>query len=278
MKNLIFVVILLFIASSVYSQADAVRKTYPESFMEVVKTHNEEGLNNLYTDLDANLYVTRKYKDGAKLLFKATSSGWAETVGINPNPYELRISQFNVDILGNIAISNARFDEYDDHKHGQDGYDLFTYFKTKDGWKINHMNVSIAFDFDDIEEKIENTVDQEKLIELNKNILSSLESASINESCLIDSNWRADIGLYKSGNLTSLKHLNKTEFLDFLKSNFNGKIKIITSKLSSVDGYLGYTTAKFLDPKTKKESPLIITYINYEGNWYWTSLQIEINE
>ncbi len=261
-----------------FAQPASLLNTYPEAFMKVVKAHNEEGLNKLYTDSNVNLYVTRKTKDSAKILYKTTSSGWAETIGITTYPHELRITELNFEAFDNMAVSEARFDEYDDNKHGQDGYDLFTYFRTDKGWKINHMNVSIAFDFDNLPEQVENVEDSQKLSMLNRSIIGALTGSAFKESDFIDNACRADIGLYKSGNFVDLLHLKRSEFQEFLNSKFKNKIEVNNSKLRTLDGYLAYTTAELYDLNKGLRYPLIITYINHGSAWYCTSFQISLQE
>ncbi len=242
--------------------------------MEVVKNKDEAGLNALYCSPKVNLYVTRKYQNKGQLLFAATSSGWAAGVGTLQHPYELKISELKVEPKGErMAVSWARFDEFDDHVHGQDGYDLFTYFLTEEGYKISHMNVSIAWDSDDLPEKVEMTMDEENLNRLVSSIQSDFLKGEKGKMNLIHPNWKAWVGTYSDYKFTGIRSLDYSGFIEMIEGlGFHHKLEI--GSPSVVDGFLAFSEGTFLNQK-KEKIHAIFTFINFNNDWYLTSVQCE---
>ena len=137
----------------------------------------------LYDSAPVNVVVTTG--NGPMDYYSNDLQGWMNFFSRPDMPYELKISEEKYEIINDaLAISEARFDEYNTNKYTSKGIDIFTYIKSDKGWKfltlhntVTHIEdtndysnpMKFEISVDDIREQFQQAVknrDREKLTSL----------------------------------------------------------------------------------------------------------------
>lgn len=242
---------------------------YPKAFEKEVKSKNASAIRQLYSNDSVALNVTIKSKDLSQYYFQALSKEWALMVQDQIKElYELKISDVNLTIRKGFAVSDARFDEYFDGQHSADGYDLFTYVKTIDGWKISNMDVTLAQDKDNLIEREVETYNKDALMstiaELKKgfksydlsaiNFLRSREGITLNQfdNNTLSNSQKVDVNLF-----SNIAHEYQIKNKDF-----------VFDKPNIVDGHMAYIIGK------NNDIDIIATLVHQSDKWLVTSVNV----
>lgn len=126
---------------------------------------------DLYVYNQAPVYIVRKNPTGPSTLGMWNVQNFAISFSTDPDALELQISDEHFFIRGNMAITDAAFDEVVNGNQTSSGRDMFGYIRTSAGWKLLylHNTVVMANDPNDYSTPIplSNTVEQ---------VLDSLQS------------------------------------------------------------------------------------------------------
>lgn len=245
---------------------------YPIAFEKAVKSKKADAIRALYHDNAVPLNVTLKTKNGSQYFFKSTAGGWAATVENQiQQPYELRISDETFTLFGGYAVSTARFDEYLDEQHTADGYDLFTYAKTTNGWRIAHMDVTLAQDPAQLPEVEKTANNKEALTGLIENMTNGLKNCDLSLVKFMEVKNHLSVNRFKNEKITTSSKYDRSDCSTIKEKEGVNFSNILFSKPRIVDGYMAFASASF------DQGTIVFTSINQAGTWYVSSFAININ-
>jgi len=130
----------------VFAQKKASEKAEKEAIVNVIKT-----LFNAYRAQDtsimsklfhpeATMGSTGLDKEGKPQLRKGDVKGFLNFAGTkNGNYYDERIYSYDVTVDGMLATAWTEYSFFLNEKLSHCGYNVFTLFKTEEGWKITHI-------------------------------------------------------------------------------------------------------------------------------------------
>lgn len=271
MKPIIYS-LLLTAAQTLFAQAQhQVAATYPISFEKAVHAQKADDIRALYANDDVVLNVTMKSDNASQYYFKSTAEKWAKIVETQiPAPYELRISDENFALFGPYAISTARFDEFVGGQHSSDGYDMFSYVKTADGWRIAHMDVTLAQDAANLPEVESSNHNEEALLGLIDNMKDGLNNNDLSLLKFMDVKDQITVHQFRDEKLSSTTKYDRSACAELKASkglSFDG---LSFSKPQFIDGFMAYTSA------TINQGNIVVTAVNQSGAWYITSLCVNV--
>jgi hypothetical protein len=253
------------------SEENSIAQVYPIAFEKEVRDKNKSGISDLYFSGDVILNVSMKANKAANYYFKSIADDWSTMVQDQITvPYELQISEAEYEIIGSFAISNARFDEYMNNTHSADGYDMFTYVKTTNGWKINHMEVTLAQDRANLPEKETSTYDEKVLNGVIKNIEQGFPNNDLSLIKFMETKDHITVNQFKNDVLLESKKHERTEVTDLLKDNQLNDAKLRLGEPKVVDGHMAYVIGKL------GTNDVILTLAHQGNNWLVTSFNINI--
>lgn len=149
----IYIVLLFFISNIISAQSDStlIINMY-DDFQTTVKSKDVTGHSNLLLTPFMPVNIINKSPQGPTINY-INAQSWISFFS-QPRPYELVISDIDVKLENNIAITIANFKEYINENYSAFGTDVFSYVKTNDGWKYNTFNntVVLSSDQNDYEE------------------------------------------------------------------------------------------------------------------------------
>lgn len=122
------------------------------TFEDAVKTKNKSQLESIFLHNSVPVSIICNTSQGPHDHYSSYSNWWTNYVSNLDYPHELRISDIKYEQLGEgLIITEARFDEYENNTPSSFGIDVFTYIKTKNGWKLSalHNTVTIVNDSTD---------------------------------------------------------------------------------------------------------------------------------
>ncbi len=249
----------------------AIAQVYPVAFEKEVKAKNKSGISDLYLNGEVILNVSMKADKAAGYYFKSIASDWAAMVQDQITvPYELRISEAEYEIIGNFALSTARFDEYMNNTHNGDGYDMFTYVKTKDGWKINHMEVTLAQDRANLPEKETTVFDEAILNGVIKNIEQGFTNNDLSLVKFMETKDHLTVNHFEDDVLSETKKYERTDIASLLQDNQLKNVKLTFDKPKVVDGHMAYVIGKL------GSNDVVLTLVHQGNNWLVTSFNINM--
>lgn len=161
-----FLIILMFSLGVLFTRAQSfdsleIAQVY-ETWEETVLNKQTSEHLDLYLYNQAPVYIIKKNATGPSFYGSLTASQFANIFS-QPGSYQLDISDINVVVDQNFAITNAHFDEYINDNFSAFGRDMFGYIRTSEGWKLLflHNTVILANDGNDYSIPIElpNTVE-----------------------------------------------------------------------------------------------------------------------
>ncbi len=144
-------IILTISTLTVYAQDDPteqeedieqVTTLYQETFTEVIRENDTTALVDLFLNRQLPLYVVQKTANGPRVDSQGLT-GWLGVVRTRPQ-YEIVVSEPQVTVLDNIALTVAHFDESIGNYLQSSGTDVFIYVKLDGTWKIATMNVTLV--------------------------------------------------------------------------------------------------------------------------------------
>ncbi|GAB4519504.1 MAG: hypothetical protein Tsb004_30560 [Allomuricauda sp.] len=243
---------------------------YPQAFERAVKAKSATGIRALYVNGNVVLNVTLKSDGAAHYYFKSNAKDWAAMVEEQITaPYELRISEVDYEMVGdNFAISTARFDEYISGVHHADGYDLFTYVKTNVGWRINHMEVTLALDEAKLPEKEVGIYDATALQRV---LLQMEQDFPGQDSSLIkfmEGDDQITINDFHNGVLASTGNYGLKEIPGILEGKPWEGAALDLGEPQIVDGHMAYVVG------TLGASEVLLTLIHQNKDWLITAFHI----
>lgn len=222
-------------------------------FEETVK--NKKGTDHLglYVYKQAPVYIVRKTPNGPTALAYSSAQGFVNGFTNNSDPLELRISDKHFHIDGSFAVTDARFDEYE---NGQPvpsafGRDMFGYIKTAKGWKLFylHNTVVLTGDLTDYSSPFpfNNTVD-EVLTSFKQQF--NTKSSSINELFVNNGVQILAFDGELSDQYNYSDHQVVDFLIDFLGSTDTNTIEFDHVEIHKIDDYLA---TAFCDYSIKKQ-------------------------
>ncbi len=117
-----------------------VEKAY-RTFEKAVKEKDTAALRSIFLNDDVPLNTVIIRPD-TLINISQMAGQWFNMIGSSQLPYELRIGEIEMGIMGNLAYSIAPFEEYLDGNHISTGKDAFSYVQTNEGLKLSGLTVS----------------------------------------------------------------------------------------------------------------------------------------
>lgn len=222
---------------------------------------------DLYAYNQAPVYIVRKNPTGPTTLGLWNAQNFAISFSADPDALELQISDEHFFIRGNMAITDAAFDEVVNGNLTASGRDMFGYIRTSSGWKLLylHNTVVMANDPTDYSTPIplNNTVDQ---------VLDSLQNrfnrkaTSIGHLFLNSNN----LVLSFSDTLSSNFKYNQNQLSDYL-SDFVNKpddqnLTFSNTEIIYVDDYLATAFCDYQITTQGQITETGKTWLNLFGN------------
>lgn len=236
---------------------------------------------NLYAYPQAPVFIIKKNPSGPSTLGTFTAQNFVNGWANDPNPYELNISDKHYHIRGNMAISDARFDEYINGSLSGFGRDMFGYINTHEGWKLLYLHNTVVFKND--------TTNYSQPVPLKNSVQlvlmtfesrfnsksSSIGSLFMNTNCLVFS--------FKNQLDSNFKY-NKNQLSDYLPdfvaNTDTQRIIFNNTEIIHVDHYLATAFSDYQIITNGKTTETGTSWFNFMGNiqdgWKITSWIREI--
>lgn len=139
------IILIFFISPFVYSQRSDIEEIVDvyHKFEETVRSKDRLAHDSLYLHGNMPLNIVAK-SNGPKVTFFG-SDNWAASWS---SSLELKITNIDVTVIGNIAYTTAEFEEFNGSNSVGYGEDLFVYIRTGSGWKLSTLNNTFVYTSD----------------------------------------------------------------------------------------------------------------------------------
>lgn len=143
MKRLLTLMLLLGISTFGFAQKDASDKADEEAIISVIKKlfdayrGQDTSIMSALFHPDATMGSTGMDKEGKPMFRKGDVKGFLNFAGTkNGNYYDERIYSYDITVDGPLATAWTEYSFFLNKNFSHCGYNMFTLFKSADGWKI----------------------------------------------------------------------------------------------------------------------------------------------
>jgi len=146
MKRLVLLALLLSVSVFAFAQKKNADKAEKEAITNVIKKlfdayrAQDSSIMSALFHPDATMGSAGFDKDGKPQLRKGDVQGFLNFAGTkNGSYYDERIYSYDITIDGPLATAWTEYSFFRNKEFSHCGYNVFTLFKTTDGWKITHI-------------------------------------------------------------------------------------------------------------------------------------------
>jgi len=113
-----------------------------ESFRAGIIARDTDKLRPLFLG-DAVPFVGVSMRDGAPDARPGDAGGFIRALAAAEHPWEERFSDIDIRVDAGVAVMVSRYGFYEDHKMTNQGQEIWSLVKTKEGWKVASVIWSI---------------------------------------------------------------------------------------------------------------------------------------